>query len=207
MGSSPSSSAVSDAREGRESERMWSARARCEGCTTCTNPSERYVNQLTVSARAADARRLCIRGVGGLNARGHSMVAPARGASSDVRRAWRRAKSAASSAMRRLGRTWGWSSSSSSASPGSSTRVVVFGDGDEAGENASRAGTPRGARGGASRRCARCHASPDSPRARRAARTRRDAPGGATPTARRADTHPTDVSRRRPRDASASASP
>ena len=148
MGSSPSSSAVSDAREGRESERMWSARARCEGCTTCTNPSERYVNQLTVSARAADARRLCIRGVGGLNARGHSMVAPARGASSDVRRAWRRAKSAASSAMRRLGRTWGWSSSSSSASPGSSTRVVVFGDGDEAGENASRAGTPRGARGG-----------------------------------------------------------
>ena len=127
---------------------MWSARARCEGCTTCTNPSERYVNQLTVSARAADARRLCIRGVGGLNARGHSMVAPARGASSDVRRAWRRAKSAASSAMRRLGRTWGWSSSSSSASPGSSTRVVVFGDGDEAGENASRAGTPRGARGG-----------------------------------------------------------
>ena len=207
VGSSPSSSAVSDAREGRESERMWSARARCEGCTTCTNPSERYVNQLTVSARAADARRLCIRGVGGLNARGHSMVAPARGASSDVRRAWRRAKSAASSAMRRLGRTWGWSSSSSSASPGSSTRVVVFGDGDEAGENASRAGTPRGARGGASRRCARCHASPDSPRARRAARTRRDAPGGATPTARRADTHPTDVSRRRPRDASASASP
>ena len=106
------------------------------------------VNQLTVSARAADARRLCIRGVGGLNARGHSMVAPARGASSDVRRAWRRAKSAASSAMRRLGRTWGWSSSSSSASPGSSTRVVVFGDGDEAGENASRAETPRGARGG-----------------------------------------------------------
>jgi len=76
------------------------------------------------------------------------MVAPARGASSDVRRAWRRAKSAASSAMRRLGRTWGWSSSSSSASPGSSTRVVVFGDGDEAGENASRAETPRGARGG-----------------------------------------------------------
>ena len=88
------------------------------------------------------------RGVGGLNARGHSMVAPARGASSDVRRAWRRAKSAASSAMRRLGRTWGWSSSSSSASPGSSTRVVVFGDGDEAGENASRAETRRGARGG-----------------------------------------------------------
>ena len=76
------------------------------------------------------------------------MVAPARGASSDVRRAWSRAKSAASSAMRRLGRTWGWSSSSSSASPGSSTRVVVFGDGDEAGENASRAETRRGARGG-----------------------------------------------------------